>query len=56
MASTIERFHCICKVNPHIYRFSVIHNHIFSILFLRPDGALFLGPDGVHYREVSLYL
>ena len=56
MASTIERFHCICKVNPHIHRFSVINNHIFGMLFLGPDGTLFLGPDGVHYREVSLYL
>ena len=56
MTSTIERFRCICKVNPHIYRFSVINNHIFGILFLGPDGTLFLGPDGVHYREVSLYL
>ena len=56
MASIIERFRCICKVNPHIYRFSVINNHIFGILFLGPDGALFLGLDDVHYREVSLYL
>ena len=51
MAPTIERFRCICKVNPHIYRFSVINNHIFGILFLGPDGTLFLGPDGVHYGE-----
>ena len=56
MASIIERFRCICKVNPHIYRFSVTNNHIFGILFQGPDGTLFLGPDGVHYREVSLYL
>ena len=56
MAPTIERFHCICKANPHIHRFSVINNPIFGILSLGLDGTLSLGPDGVHYREVSLYL